>query len=59
MAGSKRKLLECRMQGCTLNVSGSEKEVVETGVQHAVSAHSQKDTPQLRDQIRSMLKDEQ
>jgi predicted small metal-binding protein len=47
------------MQGCTLNVSGSEKEVVETGVQHAVSAHSQKDTPQLRDQIRSMLKDEQ
>jgi len=42
----------------TLTISGTEDEVLEVAVQHAVTAHGHKNTPELRNQIRSMLKDE-
>ncbi|HEY3132573.1 MAG TPA: DUF1059 domain-containing protein [Acidobacteriota bacterium] len=58
MADTKKKTLSCNAPGCSLTMSGSEKDVVNAVVQHAVSAHGQKDTPQFREQIRSMLKDE-
>jgi Protein of unknown function (DUF1059) len=32
--------------------------VLEAATQHAVSAHRHEDTPELREQIKSMLKDE-
>jgi len=39
-------------------MSGTEEEVLDAAVQHAVSAHGHKSSPELRDQIKSMLKDE-
>jgi len=32
--------------------------VLDAAVQHAVSVHAHENSPELRDQIRSMLKDE-
>ena len=57
-----RKVADCREMpsesGCTLTISGEEDEVVHAAVQHAISVHGHADSPELRDQIRSMLKDE-
>jgi len=57
-----RKVADCRQfpseKNCTLTISGTEDEVLEVAVQHAVAAHGHKNTPELRNQIRSMLKDE-
>jgi len=57
-----RKVADCRQfpseKNCTLTISGTEDEVLEVAVQHAVTAHGHKNTPELRNQIRSMLKDE-
>ena len=38
-------------------MSGTEQELLDAAVQHAVSAHGHKNSPELRDQIKSMLKD--
>jgi predicted small metal-binding protein len=38
--------------------SGIEQEVLDAAVQHAVSAHGHENSPELRDQIKSMLKNE-
>lgn len=57
--GAKRKAMDCRKypseNHCTLMISGSEEEVLDLAVQHAVSAHRHENTPQLREQLRSML----
>jgi predicted small metal-binding protein len=57
-----RKFIDCRdypsEKNCSLRISGSEEEVLAAAVQHAVSAHGHENTPELRDQIKSMLKDE-
>jgi predicted small metal-binding protein len=57
-----RKSIDCRDhpsdKNCSLNISGREDEVLEAAVQHAVSAHGHKSSPELRQQIKSMLKDE-
>jgi len=57
-----RKVADCRQfpseKNCTLTISGTEDEVLEVAVQHAVTAHGHKNTPELRNQIRSMLKGE-
>jgi len=59
---AQRKSIDCRDQpsekNCSLKISGSEGEVLDAAVQHAVSAHGHEDSPELRDQIKSMLKDE-
>ena len=61
-AGKSRKVADCRLfpseKGCSLTIAGTEEEVLEVAVQHAVASHGQKNTPELRSQIRSMLKDE-
>ncbi len=61
MAGQ-RKSIDCRdypsEKNCSLKISGTEEEVLEAAVQHAVSAHGHEETPGLREQIKSMLKDE-
>ena len=57
-----RKSIDCRdypsEKNCSLKLSGTENEVLEAAVQHAVSAHGHANSPELRDQIKSMLKDE-
>jgi predicted small metal-binding protein len=61
MAGQ-RKSIDCRdypsEKNCSLKISGTETEVLDAAVQHAVSAHEHEETPELREQIKSMLKDE-
>ena len=60
--GAQRKSIDCRdhpsEKNCSLKISGAEQEVLDAAVQHAISAHGHKDTPELREQIKSMLKDE-
>jgi Protein of unknown function (DUF1059) len=57
-----RKVADCRdfpsdVQ-CTLTISGEEEEVVQAAAQHAVSVHKHQDAPELRAQLRGLLKDE-
>jgi predicted small metal-binding protein len=58
---AQRKSIDCRdypsEKNCSLKMSGTEQEVPDAAVQHAVSAHGHKNSPELRDQIKSMLKD--
>jgi predicted small metal-binding protein len=57
---AQRKSIDCRdypsEKGCTLKISGTEQEVLDAAVEHAVSAHGHENSPELRDQIKSMLK---
>jgi predicted small metal-binding protein len=57
-----RKAIDCRdypsEKDCSLKMSGTEDEVLDAAVQHAVAAHGHEETPELREQIKSMLKDE-
>ena len=59
---AQRKSIDCRdypsEKNCSLKLSGTQQEVLDAAVQHAVSAHGHEETPELREQIRSMLKDE-
>jgi predicted small metal-binding protein len=59
---AQRKSIDCRdypsEKNCSVKISGTEEEVLDAAVQHAVSAHGHKNSPELRDQIKSMLKDE-
>jgi hypothetical protein len=60
MPGS-RKSIDCRdypsEKNCSLRISGTEAEVLDAATAHAVSAHGHPNSPELRDQLRSMLKD--
>lgn len=57
-----RVMADCRRfeseSNCTLTIIGEEDEVVEAAAQHAVSVHGHEDTPELREQTRSMLETE-
>jgi predicted small metal-binding protein len=59
---AQRKSIDCRdypsEKNCSLKISGTEKEVLDAAVQHAASAHGHQNAPELREQIKSMLKDE-
>ena len=46
-------------KNCSLKTSGREDEVVEAAVQHAVSLHGHENTLELREQLRSFLKEEE
>jgi predicted small metal-binding protein len=58
-----RKVADCREfpseSGCSLTISGEEDEVVRAAAEHAVSVHGHEDSPELREQIKGMLKDEE
>lgn len=58
-----RKVADCRdmpsESGCTLTISGEEDEVVRAAAEHAASVHGHTDTPELRDEIRTHLKNEE
>ncbi len=56
-----RKHIDCRAypseMNCTMTLSAdSEQELLEAAVQHAVAVHHHSDTPELRKQLKSMLK---
>ncbi len=55
-----RKTFDCRdLPGeCTLAISGQEEEVVRAQAEHAIAHHKALDDDQLRQWIRSLLKDE-
>jgi predicted small metal-binding protein len=59
---AQRKSIDCRdypsEKNCSLKISGTEDEVLDAAVQHAASAHGHENTPELRDQVKSMLKDD-
>jgi len=59
---AQRKSIDCRdypsEKNCSLKISGTEVEVLDAAVQHAVLAHGHEETPELREQIKSMLKDD-
>jgi len=58
-----RKVIDCRWfptdRPCNIAISGTEEEVLDVAVQHAVSSHGHHNTPELREQLRSMLRDEE
>jgi len=55
-----RKSIDCRdypsERGCTLRVEGTEEEVLNAAVNHAITSHGHTDNPELRDQIRGLMK---
>jgi predicted small metal-binding protein len=57
-----RKVIDCRDfpsdKNCTLAISGTEDEVLEIATQHAVQSHGHKNSPELKEQLRSLLRDE-
>ena len=57
-----RKVADCREfpseSDCTLTIAGEEEEVVRAASEHAASVHGHENTPELREQIRGILKDE-
>ena len=58
-----RKFIDCREYpseiNCTVLLSAdSEAELLEAAVQHAVAVHGHTDTPELREALRTMFKDE-
>jgi uncharacterized protein DUF1059 len=57
-----RKSIDCRdypdETGCTLYLSGEEEHVLRAAVEHAASVHDHPETPEFREQLRSMLRDE-
>jgi predicted small metal-binding protein len=54
-----RKMVDCRKIpsdiNCTLTIAGTEDEVLDAAVAHAVSKHGHEDTPELRESIRAGL----
>jgi len=57
---SERKSIDCREypseSGCTLRMEGTEDEVLEAAVSHAVVHHGHTENPELRERIRTLLK---
>ena len=58
-----RKAIDCRRfpseKNCTLMISGTEDEVLDLAVLHATTAHAHENKPELREELRSMLTDEE
>ena len=57
-----RKYIDCREMpsenNCDLAMAGSDENVLDAAVAHAIGAHGHEDTPELREQIAQTLKDE-
>jgi predicted small metal-binding protein len=58
-----RKYIDCREHPdpdnkCTVAISAdSENELVEAAVQHGISAHGMQDSPDLRKELKTMIKE--
>ena len=59
---ARRKSIDCREypsdRNCSLKISGTEDEVLEMAMQHACASHGHENNPELREKLRSLLKDE-
>jgi len=57
-----RKVFDCRLFPadipCEFAIAGEAEEVLSIAVEHAVEDHEFRDTPALREQLRSLLRDE-
>jgi hypothetical protein len=57
-----RLYVDCREMpsenNCDLAMAGSEEHLIEAAAIHAVTAHRHEDTPELREEIRSVAKEE-
>jgi len=62
MASGKRKVVDCRLypseKNCSLTIAGTEEEVLAAAVRHAVEEHGHDNSPELREEIRTLLKNE-
>ena len=62
MANSNRFAADCRLfpsdKNCSLYIAGTEEEVLQVAVRHAVEEHGHEESEELRDQIKSLLKPE-
>ena len=60
MVDTQRRSIDCRdypsESGCTLRLEGSEDEVLDAAVSHAITKHGHTDSPELREEIRRLLK---
>ena len=60
MPDPERKKIDCRdypsESGCTLKLEGTEEEVLDVAVYHAITVHGHTDNPELRQQLRGLLK---
>jgi hypothetical protein len=60
MSSGPRKCIDCRdypsESGCSLRIEGTEEEVLDAAVDHAVAKHGHPNTVELRDEIRGLLK---
>lgn len=58
-----RKYIDCREfpseKNCSLKVSGTENELLDIAVQHAVASHGHENSPELRQELRKLLKNDQ
>jgi predicted small metal-binding protein len=57
-----RKYIDCREfpseNKCSVTIAAdSEKELLEAAAQHAVAVHGHEDTPQLRDQLKTVVRE--
>jgi predicted small metal-binding protein len=56
-----RKVIDCREHpsdaNCSLKIEGTEAEVLRAATEHAVSSHGHKDTPELRQMLKSGMKE--
>ena len=61
MLDEPRKVIDCRLhpseKNCTLSIEGTEAEVLEAATQHAITAHGHTNSPELREQIKTIMKD--
>jgi hypothetical protein len=57
-----RKVIDCRCfpseKSCSIVISGTEADLLDLAVLHAKTVHGHQETPELREQVRSMLEDE-
>ncbi|MBI5226411.1 DUF1059 domain-containing protein [Candidatus Micrarchaeota archaeon] len=62
MATNDCKVADCRPipseKNCSLRIAGTEAEVLTVALRHAVEDHGHKNSKELREQIRQMLKGE-
>jgi hypothetical protein len=60
---AKRKVADCRRfpseNNCSLTIAGTEEEVLDVALYHAVKSHGHNDTPEFREQLRAFLTDEE
>ena len=56
-----RKYIDCReipsTKDCTVVISGSEEEVLDLAIMHAIVAHGHNDPYELRRQLKALLRD--